>query len=189
MKKILSIFILLLITGCAGKKSPHLEQITAYYEGFKNSDYNQIKGILSDSFTIIEGDYTMTFTPESFYKQFKWDSVFKPEYTLVALETKDEQVIATVSVNSFRFAFLKNNPLTCRHKFDFKSDKITKIETLDCMDTNWKIWQKERDSLVNWIKLYHPEKDGFIHDLSMKGAIDYLYAIELYKKSQVKAEE
>ena len=185
MRKILFIFILISIASCKERISTESEHITAYYNGFKNSDYSQIKKTLSDSLTIIEGDYIMGFTRESFYKQFKWDSVFKPVYKLVSLENENEQFVATVSVNSLRFEFLKNNPLTCKHKFHFKSGKISKIETLDCMDANWETWQKERDSLVKWTKFNHPELDGFIHDLSMQGAIDYLKAIELYKKSQL----
>src|SRR5690606_20693756 len=117
--------------------------ITAYYKGFKNSDYRQIKKIVSDSLTIIEGDYIMGFTRESFYKQFKWDSVFKPVYKLVSIVNENEYVVATVSVNSLRYEFLKNNPLTCKHAFYFKSGKINKIKTLDCIDTNWETWQKE----------------------------------------------
>src|SRR5690606_10727352 len=161
MRKILFIFILIIIASCAEKKSTESEQITAYYNGFKNSDYSQIKQTLSDSLTIIEGDYIMGFTRESFYKQFKWDSVFKPVYKLVSLENENEQFVATVSVNSLRFEFLKNNPLTFRHKFYFKSGKISKIETVEFIDTNWQIWQKERDSLVKWVKFNHPELDGF----------------------------
>ncbi|MGE5943308.1 MAG: hypothetical protein ACM31G_03105 [Flavobacteriales bacterium] len=103
---------------------------------------------------------------------------------MVSLENENEHLVATVSVNSLRYEFLKNNPLTCKHAFYFKSGKINKIKTLDCIDTDWEIWQKERDSLVNWVKFNHPELDGFIHDLSMQGAIDYLKAIELYEKNQ-----
>ena len=52
-------------------------------------------------------------------------------------------------------------------------------------DANWEIWQRERDSLVNWIKENHPELDGFVHDLSMEGAQNYLKAISLYKKRTI----
>lgn len=185
MKKILFISILVLIASCTERKSTESEQIIEYYKGFKNSDYSQIKETLSDSITIIGGDYIMGFTSESFYNQFKWDSVFKPEYTLVSIVNENEQVIATVSVSSLRYEFLKNNPLTYKDAFYFKSGKINKIETIEFIDANWETWQKERDSLVKWVKFNHPELDGFIHDLSMEGAIDYLKAIELYKKSQV----
>ena len=101
------------------------------------------------------------------------------------MENKDEQIVATVSVNSPRFELLKNNPLTCKHRFHFKSGKIIKIENLECIDANWDVWEKERDTLVKWIKDNHPELEGFIHDLSMKGAKDYMTAIALYKKRQV----
>src|SRR5690606_32277600 len=100
MKKILFILILVSIASCTERISTKSEQITAYYKGFKNSDYSQIKKTLSDSLTIIGGDYTMGFTPESFYTQFKWDSVFKPEYKLVSIVNENEQIIATVSVSS-----------------------------------------------------------------------------------------
>ncbi|MGE5943307.1 MAG: hypothetical protein ACM31G_03100 [Flavobacteriales bacterium] len=68
MRKILFVFILILIASCIEIKSTESEQIAAYYKGFKNSDYSQIKKTLSDSLTIVEGDYIMGFTPESFYK-------------------------------------------------------------------------------------------------------------------------
>ncbi|WP_149277553.1 hypothetical protein [Pareuzebyella sediminis] len=167
------------------EKSELEEQVMAYYNGFKNSDYRQIRKQVSDSLTITEGDYTMTFNPELFQEHFKWDSIFQPVYEVVELENKDEQVVATVAVKSLRFEFLKNNPLTCRHQFHFKAGKIAKIENLECPDANWELWQIERDALVNWVKINHPELDGFINDLSRQGALDYVKAIDLYQKRQV----
>lgn len=189
MRTIFFICILLCIAGCTEKRNAKSGHVTAYYEGFKNSDYNRIKSTISDSLTIIEGDYILAFTPEDYYDHFKWDSVFRPVYTLIDLKNEQEHVVATVTVHSLRFEFLKNNPLTCRHRFYFESGKISKIETLDCEDVNWELWQKERDALVNWVKLNHPELDGFINDLSMEGAIDYLHAITWYKKRKVNVTE
>ncbi|WPP49957.1 hypothetical protein [Catalinimonas niigatensis] len=57
-----------------------------------------------------------------------------------------------------------------------------KLESLECLNADWNIWQTERDSLVNWTRNNHPKLDGFIHDLTMDGAINYLKAIELYEK-------
>lgn len=182
VKSTIVIFALLCMVGCAEKESTTAEKITAYYEGFQKSDYEQIKQMIADSLTMVEGDYTTAFTPESYYEQFKWDSVFKPVYKMVTLEKQGEQVMAKVAVNSLRYEFLKNDPLICSHKFYFTSGKISKIENLDCIDADWAVWEKERDSLVSWVKLHHPELDGFIHDLSMKGAVNYLKAIELYQK-------
>ena len=63
----------------------------------------------------------------------------------------------------------------------FESGKISRIENLDCPDANWETWGKQVDSLVNWTKENHPGLNGFIHDLTMKGAQDYMKAIALYK--------
>jgi len=160
------------------------EQIKKYYEGFKSSDFNQIKGVIADSLTITEGDYVMEFDQQSYYGQFKWDSIFQPKYNVISIENHNDQFIATVSVESLRFKFLQNNPLTCEHRFQFASGKIIQIENLECKDANWEVWQQERDSLVNWVKDNHPELDGFVHDLSMKGAKKYLKAIELYQSNK-----
>ncbi|MEC8832332.1 MAG: hypothetical protein VX772_08225, partial [Bacteroidota bacterium] len=169
------------LMGCHGEPRDKADQIRAFYQGFQNSDYTQIKSTISDSLAITEGDYVMRFTPKSYYEQFKWDSIFEPHYTIISINEVKNAYEATVAVESKRFDFLKNNPLTCTHRFNFKSDKINMIENLDCSNANWQIWQQQRDSLVTWIKKYHPELDGFVHDLSMKGAQNYLKAIELYK--------
>jgi len=189
MKRILLILLVLVISSCTEKNSTPSEQITKYFEGFKNSDYSQIKKTIADSVITIEGDYTMAFSRESYYEKFKWDSVFKPTYTLVKIENQGEQAIATVSLSSIKLEFLKNSPMTCRYEFHFKAGKITKIENLACSDANWELWEKEVDSLVHWVKLNHPELDGFIYDLSMKGALDYVNAIKLYKNRQIRATE
>lgn len=89
--------------------------------------------------------------------------------------------MATVASKSLRYAFLKNNPLTCRFTIVFNSGKISRIESGECVGADWDIWEKKRDSLVGWIKKNHPYLDGFINDMTMDGAIHYLKAIELYK--------
>jgi len=187
MKNILFLFILIIATGCAEKTSTPSDQIKAYYEGFKNSDYSQIKSTLSDSLISIEGDYRMAYSRESFYEKFKWDSVFRPEYKLVGIEDQNGHPIATVTINSPKLEFLHNNPMTCRYTFYFKLDKIAKIENLDCPTANWKLWGKEVESLVGWIALNHPELDGFINDLTMPGAQNYMKAIVLYNNRKARS--
>lgn len=189
MKNILSLFILIAVTGCTEETTTPSEQITAYYEGFKNSDYNRIKKTLSDSLITTEGDYIMPFSCESYYGKFKWDSVFKPIYKLISIENQEEYAIAIVTVNSPKLEFLKNNPMTCSYRFHFESGKIAKIENLECPEANWQIWKKEVDALVGWVKVNHPQLDGFIHNLTMKGAQDYMKAIELYKQCEIEVME
>jgi len=185
MKHILVLLIIIVFTSCAEKQHTASEQIKTYYNGYKNSDYKLIKKALADSLTTVFGDYITTYSQQSYYEQFKWDSIFKPDYELVDLSYEDGQLVATVSMHSLKLEFLKNNPMSCRYQFQFTAGKISRIKELDCKDVNWTVWQNEVNALANWIKLHHPEMDGFIHDLSMKGALDYVKAIELYKNREV----
>ena len=169
------------LAGCSNEKLSSAELVTKYYDAFNASDFTQLAPLITDSITIVEGDYVIPFSHDSFHEHFKWDSIFQPTYKIVELEGQNNQIIATVTSSSKRYKFLKNDPLTCRFKISFDSDKITKLEALECLDTDWNVWQKERDSLVNWIEINHPKLDGFIHDLTMNGAKNYLRAIELYK--------
>jgi len=186
MKHIIVLLIIIVFTSCAEKQHTASEQIKTYYNGYKNSDYKLIKKVLADSLTTVFGDYTTTYSHQSYYEQFKWDSIFKPDYELVNLNYEDGQLVATVSMRSLKLEFLKNNPMTCQYQFQFTSGKISRIEELNCNDANWKVWKQEVDTLVDWVKINHPELDGFIHDLSMQGAINYLKAIELYKNRELK---
>jgi len=174
-------FLTILLIGCNDKKRTPRELVTEYYNAFNSSDFDGLTAVIADSITIVEGDYVMPYSKESFYEQFKWDSIFQPTYEIVALEDQNNQIIATVASSSKRYKFLKNDPLTCRFRISFNSNEITKLESLECLDADWNVWQTERDSLVSWTSKNHPELDGFIHDLTMNGAINYQKAIELYE--------
>lgn len=172
------------VTGCNDPKLSHKEVVTTYYNAFDSGDYNEIKTVISDSITIIGGDYLMPFNNESFYEHFKWDSIFKTTYNILKLEQKNNLVFATVASKSIKNEFLKNNPLTCKFKISFESGKISKIKDFEYIATDWESWVNERDSLVNWISENHPELDGFVHDMTMKGSINYVNAIELYENDK-----
>ncbi|MEQ8907406.1 hypothetical protein [Ekhidna sp.] len=182
MKRYFILFFLTsLLTGCGNKGLTPRELVTEYYDAFNSSDFNRLTGVITDSITIIEGEYVMPYSKESFHEQFRWDSIFQPTYKILELEEQDNQIIVTVASSSKRYKFLKNDPLTCQFRISFNSNEITKLESLDCPNADWNVWQTERDSLVNWTKKNNPELDGFIHDLTMNGAINYLKAIELYE--------
>ena len=182
MKKYFILFFFsTLLTGCANKRLTPSDLVTEYYQAFNNSDFNRITAVIADSIFIVEGEYVMPYSQKSFHEQFKWDSIFQPTYRIIELADQNNHIIATVASSSKRYKFLKSDPLTCRFEISFNSDRITKLESLECLDAYWNVWQAERDSLVNWTKRSHPELDGFIHDLTMNGAINYLKAIELYE--------
>lgn len=96
------------------------------------------------------------------------------------MEETPEGVLATVASHSLRYAFLRNDPLVCTFKFRFETGKISQIDVLECPDADWDQWQQRRDSLVKWVHDRHPELDGFIHDLTLEGALRYQKAIQLY---------
>ena len=173
--------------GCKHQKLTPKEIVTNYYNGRNAVDFNKIKPLVSDSVTIISGDYIMPYNNDSFYEVFKWDSIFKPSYKLVEIKENKDQIIASVIYNCLRNDFLKNSNMTCQYKISFNSGKISKIEELNCKNVNWKVWEKEVNALVNWTNLNHPELNGFINDMTMIGAQNYLKAIDLYKaKNELK---
>ena len=175
------LFLITLLIGCERKRVTPSELVIEYYDAFNSSDFNRITNVIADSIIIIEGEYVVPYSQESFYEQFKWDSIFHSTYEIVELEEQDNKIVVTVASSSNRYKFLRNDPLTCKFRISFDSGEITKLESLDCQGADWNIWQAERDSLVNWTLRNHPELDGFIHDLTMQGAINYLKAIELYE--------
>jgi len=167
--------------GCENKKLSPSEIVTNYYNARAAANYTEVKNCLNDSLTVTEGDYIMSYDLDGFYEVFKWDSIFQPAYEIVKLKEDNDQVIATVALGSIRNSFLKNNRMICRYKITFVSNKISDIESLDCDGADWKIWGEKRDALVQWISDNHPELNGFIHDMTMKGAQNYLKAIALYE--------
>lgn len=181
MKKLFFLIPVLVSLGCGEKKQAPQEQVTTYYAGFANGDYTPIKSTLADSLITTEGDYTMPFSRESYYEKFKWDSVFKTEYQLVDINYDKEAAIATVSLKSPRLAFLENSPMTCKYRFEFENGQIARIANLECPTANWEIWGERVNELVGWTKENHPELDGFINDLTMKGAQNYMQAIQFYQ--------
>lgn len=187
MKKLIVLIVsALLVLGCALKKSQKKETTAKYFNARNSVDFKEIKGLLSDSLTVVEGDYKMIYSKDSYYEVFKWDSIFQTTYEIVKLKEIDNHIIASISLSSIRNKFLKNDLMTCQFKLSFKSGSISKIESLDCKDANWEIWQKRVNILVNWIQDNHPELNGFIHDMTMNGAKNYVKAIYLYESNENK---
>jgi len=173
----------LALLSCTG--ASNLEKVEAYYQGKDSSNFALISRYVGDTITIVEGDFVMPYDLSQFYEVCKWDSIFNPSYTVTKLTEKGDQVLTTVKINSLKHEYLQNSNMKCQYLVSFKNGKIRKIESLKCKDVDWNIWQKQVDTLVNWIQQYHPELNGFINDMTMNGALDYLKAIELYKSANI----
>ncbi len=186
-KKIIGIlFTLFFVIGCKDQKLTPQNIVNQYYSARNIGNYKLLKNTIADSITVTAGDFVMPYNRTSFYEQFKWDSIFKPSYDIIELKEQNNQIIAVVSINSMKHEFLKNSFMTCEYKISFTNDKISKIEELACPEADWKIWETNVSILVNWIHENHPELDGFIQDLTMQGAKDYMKAIELYRHHVMK---
>ena len=185
MKKIIILFLsAIFILSCAQKKSSKKATTLKYFNARNSTDFQLVKDLISDSLTVVAGDYVMGYSQDSYYEVFKWDSVFQTSYEIVDLKENEEEVIASISMSSIRNKFLQNDVMTCQYKLSFESGNITKIVSLDCKDANWQIWEKRVNQLVNWVELNHPELDGFIHDMTLNGAKKYLKAISLYEANE-----
>lgn len=167
--------------GCNNEKMAHQEIVAKYYDALDTGNFSEIKAIINDSITLVSGDYVTPYSQNGFYEFFKWDSIFKPTYDIVELEEKNDYILVTVAQKNVRNEFLKNNPLVYKVKVSFDSGKISQMEDMDYIDVNWETWSRERDSLISWIKTHHPDLDGFVNDMTMDGATNYLRAIKLYK--------
>ncbi|TVZ16442.1 hypothetical protein [Maribacter sp. MAR_2009_72] len=169
------------LISCACQRPNYKEATKIYYNALDTGNYNALKNVLHDSVTLISGDYITPYNHNSFHEFFKWDSIFKSSYKIIALEEKNHVVIATVAQKNKRNAFLKNNPLKYKVEISFANDKITTFRELEYIGVNWNNWNQEKDSLINWIKINYPKLDGFVTDMTMAGAKNYIKAIDVYE--------
>ncbi|MEO9662403.1 MAG: hypothetical protein ABJG16_14400, partial [Maribacter dokdonensis] len=109
----------------------------------------------------------------------------KPTYNTIEIEEENNTVLVTVAQKNKRNSFLQNNPLKFKVRVSFTSGRISKLEELEYINVNWNEWNQQKNALVEWAQLNHPELDGFVNDMTMKGAMDYLKAIELYEKKEL----
>ena len=173
-----------LLLRCTNSNQSKSSLATEYYQAFDESDFKRISEVIADTIVVAEGEYVTRYSSDSFYTQFKWDSTFNTRYQITDLKEDGDNVFLTVSSSSIRYNFLRNNPLICEFKVSFKNQKISRIDVLGCPNADWGVWQAERDSLVSWTSIHHPELDGFINDLTMAGALNYLKAIEYYQSNE-----
>lgn len=174
--------ITILLSCNLNQKNIEREQLVRdYYQGFNTGDYGLITNSVCDSIKITEKEYILTRTRNELQRQFQWDSVFSPKYSLVDIEIKGNSVGATISKTCKRIAFLQDTALIYRVLIDFNGNKITEIQTIEYVFLDSLKWQPRRDNLTVWVNENHPELAGFVSTQSIKGAQNYLIAIDLYK--------
>ena len=65
----------------------------------------------------------------------------------------------------------------------FRKNQIVRVET-EYVNFNEALWEKNKNELLEWITLNHPELDGFIYDQTESGGMTFLKAIELYQSNE-----
>ncbi len=162
----------------------HEQIVTDYFKGLNTGDFSLISKCVSDSIQTTEKEYLLTRNQKELYQQFQWDSVFNPKYDLTDLESDSNSIMATVSKICKRIDFLQDTAMVFKVTIDIKDSQITKIQITDYVYLNFATWQSRRDTLVAWIDKNHPEIYGFLDDMTLKGAQNYLKAIELYRNEK-----
>lgn len=186
MKKIALLLIsILFLSGCTSteKKIDRLSIANQYYEALHTADSLKMVTLLADSVIVrqTEYDYEEVFTKDSYAnKWLQWDAEFQPKYMIEDIQLENQKVKAIVSKVDKRINFLHKAPIVTKEVLHFSEGKIDQIETEKYLIFDDSIFVQRRDSLVNWIKNNHPELDGFIYDQTVRGAKNYLKAIELY---------
>jgi hypothetical protein len=181
----LTVILISLTDSCNTKQNISREQmVNDYYYGLNTGDFNLISNCISDSIITAEMDYILTQNKQDLYKQFQWDSVFKPNYSLIDLTNDSSGILVTVAKICKRIEFLQDTALVYKAKIDFSGNKIIKISITDYVYMNLKKWGPTRDSLSAWIDKYHPELAGFVNDMTLNGAQNYLTAIDLYENEK-----
>jgi hypothetical protein len=149
-----------------------------------NRDFNQVKQSLADSIIITEMGYEVVKNLDAFRRHFLWDSFFRPDYSLMAFSENDTAIIATVAKLDKRIQFLQDSALVYQVSLAFKGGQIVGMSTIKYVKMNGRKWMSRRDLLAGWIDTNHPELSGFIHDLTPKGAQNFLQAMSLFKSER-----
>ena len=186
LKKILIVVGLIILTiSCTSSQScSHERIINDYFNGLNSGDFNFISTCVADSIMTTEMDFVLTRNLQDLYKQFQWDSVFRPNYSLISLKQDSFGYIATISKTCKRIEFLQDSAMIYDTRIIFKNDKIVKIATIDYKFMDLEKWIPRRDSLSTWVDRNHPEIKGFVNDMTPFGAQNYLKAIDLFRNEK-----
>ena len=171
--------------GCDfNSTGPDLEGATSeYYQALNESSFEKISSLYFDSVRVNEGIYSIVYSIGDFKHWFQWDSVFQPTYKVIEINRSDNEVNIIVSKKCVRTLFLNGEPTVTKETLTFKEGKIFSVQIKESISFNNKLWDENREDLVGWINENHPQLNGFIHDQSLNGGLNYVTALNLYQPS------
>ena len=184
MKIRYTLLILMAVTllGCnnSSESLSNEEVIQKYFEGYSNGNFEEMAKLIADTIKTIDVDFVLSKSRTELYNIFQWDSVFSPKYKVLEINPSDSATEATIWKTCKRIKFLHDTAIVCKYEFEFTDNKISKITTTDYVLFDFKKWQSRRDTLEKWINSNHEELKGYITDQSLKGAQNYVKAIDFY---------
>ncbi len=181
----IAIFVLLTMSCKYTKKNSGIDQLTRdFYQAMTESNFNAINQLYFDSVRVTDGEYYNSFSLLEHRNWLTWDSIFSPSYEIIELTKGEESVDIIVSKTCKRTLFLNEEPTITRERLIFKNNKIYGLEIIEYVSFDNEKWNYKREKLVGWINQNHPELNGFIHDQTKQGGLNYLKAMELFQSEQ-----
>lgn len=165
------------------KEFDNLKIAEKFYSEINNSNHSEIVELINNNFTTNDDGFEQKYSGNEYTEWVKWDSVFEPTYEILKIEEENGTVKATISKKDKRITFLHHEPIITKETIQFENGKIKNIDRVSA-SFNVEGFVKNRDELVGWITENHPELNGFLHDQTKNGGMNYLKAIELYKNKK-----
>ncbi|MGB5819451.1 MAG: hypothetical protein WBG90_08180 [Saonia sp.] len=174
-------FIGILSCNTSKKETSPIALAEQYYRAMNTSDFTIVTGLFLDSIRMKENDYSAVFSKEDYIHWLQWDSVFKPAYKILKISEKDGKVNLHISKECRRTLFLNEEPVINNELMVFKDNRIVSIEIDNYIVFNDSLFSQKRAKLLTWIDENHAELNGFIHDQTKAGALNYIKALDLYE--------
>ncbi len=155
-----------------------------YYQALDRSDSAKMQTLVGDSIVVRErpDNYQEQFSNQAYTIWLEWDSVFQPTYKILEIAQENQVVKAKILKTDKRLLFLTQEPVVWNEIVHFNdNNKIVKVERTNYEVFNVSKFIKNRDTLVSWIGINHPELNGFLYPQTKSVGIKYLEAIQLYK--------
>lgn len=180
--KITALLFLVFLSACQSftKENAKERSVRLYIHALNQANFHNLDQLLSDSILMSEQEFTILKGKEQFHTFFQWDSVFSPKYQLLRIQETEDGVNTTISKNCKRITFLQDSASIYKTTFHFDKNKISKIHTTENVYFDTVRWTQNRDELVDWVNITHPELNGFIYDMTSEGATNYLEAMRLF---------
>ena len=175
---------LLLITAisCNSSREKNTDEnlIHEFFHFLNGSEIFKALELVDENVKVTDGEFEIAKSKEELYGLLQWDSVFHPNFEILALTQEDSSFMITMRKSCYRISFLNESPIEYIFEIQFHEDLISKMSTIKYTRADFDLWGKKMEKLVKWAEETHPEWKGFQRDLTKEGAIIFSRAIEQY---------